>query len=130
MVRELNICVQDDVTKTLSVLSLRRLVFTLNCGLLTGPDASHRARYGYFCPAEKQLDELSLDTVAELFRSALPTLAEVAVHLSKDRTAHEHRLGPVGDEDSAGSSESESESVGLDDEYLGHLLLEEDDDGW
>ncbi|TBU54081.1 hypothetical protein BD310DRAFT_104481 [Dichomitus squalens] len=121
--------VLNDVLRTLGVLSLRRLVFTIDYGLLTGPNASHRSLYGWFCPAEKQLDGLDMDAVAELFRAALPSLVDVDVHRSIDRTGHEHRLGPVGDEDLAAFSDNEGGSVGLDD-GLGHLLMEEDDDGW
>ncbi|KAI1786634.1 hypothetical protein LXA43DRAFT_1033189 [Ganoderma leucocontextum] len=88
--------VLNDVATTLALLPLHHLTLTINYGLLTAPDESHRPRYGWSCPVERDVEGLDLVETRTLFRAAIPSLAtDVVVHLSTDRTGYEARLNSV-----------------------------------
>ncbi|KAM5545140.1 hypothetical protein V8D89_001251 [Ganoderma adspersum] len=92
--------VLNNVATTLTLLPLHRVALTFNYCLLIAPDETYRRRYGWFCPLERDIENLDLAAAQTLFRTAIPSLtADIAVHLSTDRTSNISMLGVVGDPD-------------------------------
>ena len=78
---------QKNVIRSLGSLpALRNVIFTFNSGLVCPPTEAYRARRGWHSRTEREVDGLDLEACATLFRKAIPTLVDVAVRRSKDRT--------------------------------------------
>ena len=80
---------QKNMTRSIGSLpALRNFVLTLNYGLVCSPNEACRVLPSHI---EGIIEKLDLDAWATLFRRAIPTLVDVAVRRSRDRTPRDMR---------------------------------------
>ncbi|KAI0657659.1 hypothetical protein C8Q70DRAFT_919094 [Cubamyces menziesii] len=126
----------------LADLPLRKLVLTLNYGLLTDPlyppsprSQPSRSRT-YYCPAEQYLAELDLTAYARRFGETISTLESVLVLRKDDPAGRLYMFGPCGrgSREQSRSRERSPESDTLVDPHLVELgfggMQDDDEIAW